>query len=110
MKLFAKLGIVWAILTLLFLFLEEIHVNNDMTFEIMAQNLYSISPKKPVSDGEVVSIPANGIMNWAKVMRDAATIEENRSVAFYTIITISSAVIVVLSIYIVRNKGERKLG
>ena len=110
MKLFAKIGIIWALLIPLLLFFEEIHVNNDMTFEIMAQNLYSISPKKPVSDGEVISIPANGIMNWAKVMRDTATIEEIRTTAFLTVISISSAVIVVLSVKIIRNKGDRTLG
>jgi len=46
MKTLAKIGIAWAVLVPLLLFFEEIHVNNPMTFEIMYQNLFSISPKK----------------------------------------------------------------
>jgi hypothetical protein len=110
MKLLAKIGIAWAVLIPLLLILEEMHVNNPMTIEIMAQNLYSISPKKPVSDEDIISIPANGIMNWAKVMRNASTIEEARTLAFFTVISVSSAMIIILSIHIVRNKGDRKLG
>ena len=96
---FAVAGILWAILIPLLLFRREIRDGQSMKLDVMASNMRLASDS---ATNEFVSIPTNGIRNWAGVIHDLATTEDRRTNTFAIVTMVSSPIIIVLSVCTLR--------
>ncbi len=103
---FAGIGIVWAILMPVFLLHLELRDSQSIKLNLMAQNLHSSLPKEPASDKMFVSLPAQGVSNWADVIHDLAVTEDRHSEMFAVVTSISSIAIIILSVCILMNKRD----
>jgi hypothetical protein len=104
---FAVAGISWAILMPLILFWQEINDGPSVKLHLMASNLRLASAS---ATNGFVSIPVNGMSNWAGVVHNLATTEDRRTNKFAGITAISSAMIIVLAVCALRvRKKDRNL-
>jgi hypothetical protein len=102
---FAVVGILWAILMPLILFWQEIQDGPSVKLHLLASNLRLASAS---ATNGLVTIPANGMSNWAVVVHDLATTEDRRTNKLAGITAISSTIIIVLSACASRVRREDK--
>ena len=101
-RLLAAVAIIWALVTPVALFVQELRDGQAMKLEVMAQNLHSTLPKEPASNTATVTLPVSGLSNWTGAMRELAMTEGRRSDTFAAVTMISSAAIIILSVCILR--------
>jgi hypothetical protein len=103
---FAGIGILWAILVPVFLLHQELRDGQSVQLDLMARNLHSLLPKEPTNDKTLVSLPAQGVSNWAGVMHDLAVTEDRHLEMLAVVTSISSITIIILSVCILRTKRD----
>jgi hypothetical protein len=113
MKLFwrklAVIGILWAILMPTVLFYRELSDSRSMELHVMAQNLHVLIPKEPAADKSVVSLPVEGVSNWANKLHDLAVREDRDTRTLATVIMISSLAIIILSVCILKIERNENI-
>ena len=104
-KQFAIIALLWAIFSPpIFHVLSAAHGHSlSRTLHTMAQYLRSALPQEPASETSVVSLPAQQVSNSVKMLDGVAEDTEQRSAIHAGETIISSAVIIILSICILRT-------
>ena len=75
----------------------------------MAQNLHVLIPKEPAADKSVVSLPVEGVSNWANTLHNLAVREDRDTRTLATVIMISSVAIIIFSVCILKTERNENI-